>query len=246
MKISAKVKEQTRVRLLEAAVDVITEKGFKSASMREIAKRADVGDATIYNYFPSKEKLLYGYCEYVQEQVKADLKGIDDFHEFTLHEQLHQLVESELKAWLPAREYLQQVFELTYAAPVAGHEQLAKTREIFTAMVVDLLDAAIEAGEIPDQPYKDLLPRLAWDYMSAVLAYWLKDDSENFSNTTQVVDQSVEIAFQLLHGGVIGKTIDLFSFLFRTHVLQHINSFQDIMNAPELVKAKRRFMQGES
>ena len=69
MKISAEEKEQTRIRLLEAAVDVITEKGFRSASMREIAKRAEVGDATIYNYFPSKEKLLYGYCEYVQQQV---------------------------------------------------------------------------------------------------------------------------------------------------------------------------------
>jgi len=245
MKISAKVKEHTRARLLEAAVDVITEKGFKSASMREIAKRADVGDATIYNYFPSKEKLLYGYCEYVQQKVLTELKSIDDFHEYTLHEQLHQLVESQLKAWLPAREYLQQVFELTYAAPVAGHEHLAKTRKIFTGIVVELLDAAIEAGEIPAQPFRDLLPRLMWDYMSTVLAYWLKDDSENFANTTQVVDKSIDIAFQLLHGGVIGKAIDLTSFLFRTHILQHLSSMQDLMNAPELVKAKRRFMEGE-
>jgi len=51
MKISGKVKEQTRIRLLEAAVDVITEKGFDKASMREIAKRADVADATIYKNF---------------------------------------------------------------------------------------------------------------------------------------------------------------------------------------------------
>lgn len=245
MKISSKVKQQTRVRLLESAVDVITEKGFKSASMREIAKRADVGDATIYNYFPSKEKLLYGYCEYVQEQVKAELKSIEDFHEFTLQEQLHQLVESELKAWLPAREYLQQVFELTFSAPVAGQQHLTKTRELFTAMVVDMLDAAIDAGEIPDQPYKDLLPRLMWDYMSAVLSYWLKDDSDSFANTTQLVDKSIEIAYQMLRGGLIGKMIDMLSFLFRTHVLQHMDTLQELINAPELVNTKRRFMEGE-
>jgi len=245
MKISAKVREQTRKRILEATVDVITEKGFKSASMREIAKRADIGDATIYNYFPSKEKLVYGYCEYVQQQVQEELKGIEDFHEYTLQEQLHQLIESQLQVWLPAREYLQQVFDLTYASPVSGHKHLEKTREIFTGMVVELLDAAIEAEEIPDQPYKDLLPRLMWDYTTAILVYWLKDDSDNFTNTTLLVDQSTEIAFQLLRGGVIGKAMDLVSFLFRTHVLQQLNTMQSFINTPEMAKAKRRFMEGE-
>ncbi len=88
MKISSKVKEQTRIRLLEAAVDVITEKGFEKATMRSIAKRADVADATIYNYFPSKEKLLYGYCEYIQLKVMNSIQSIEDFHEYSLQEQL--------------------------------------------------------------------------------------------------------------------------------------------------------------
>jgi len=245
MKISAESKEQTRIRLLEAAVDVISEKGFRSASMREIAKRAEVGDATIYNYFPSKEKLLYGYCEHIQHQLIAELKSIEDLHEYTLRDQLHQLIETQLQLWLPAREFLKEVFELTYVSPVAGHERLQPTRELFTATVIDLLDAAIDAGEIPDQPYKELLPRLCWDYMSAILAYWLADESEQFSNTTQVVDQSVEIAFQLLKGGLIGKSLDLVSFLFRSHVLHNLDLLKDFSKAPDLVKAKRRFMEGK-
>ncbi|MEJ2425834.1 MAG: helix-turn-helix domain containing protein, partial [Candidatus Thiodiazotropha sp.] len=77
MKVSEEEKAKTRLRLLEAAVDVITQKGFRAASMREIAKRAGVGDATIYNYFPSKEKLIYGYCEEVQRKVMAELRAIE-------------------------------------------------------------------------------------------------------------------------------------------------------------------------
>jgi len=246
MKVSEQEKQQTRTKLLEAAVDVITEKGFKSASMREIARRAEVGDATIYNYFPTKEKLLYGYGELVQQRVMEELKGIEDFHEYTLHEQLHQLVEAELQAWLPAREYLQQVFEITFATPVAGYEQLAETRRLFTAMVVDMLDAAVEAGEIPEQPYQDLIPRLFWDYVSAILGYWLRDTSDGFANTTQVVDRSMDIIVQLLKGGVFGKTLDLCSFLFRTHLLEHLGSLASFTEEPDLAKAKRRFMEGES
>ncbi len=246
MKISKKVKEQTRIRLLEAAVDVISEKGFDKASMREIAKRADVADATIYNYFSTKEKLLYGYCEYVQQQVMEELMSIDDFHEYSLRDQLHQMTEVRLSKWLPAREFLQEVFKQTFAAPATGNELLAETKTLSKRMFIDLLEAAIEAGEIPEQPYQDILPTLYWDYQTAILAYWLNDTSDNFANTTQLVDQSNEIVSQLLVGGIVGKTLDMFSFLFKTHVLQHMNSLENLFNDPEIVAAKRRFMGEEA
>ncbi|MCU7812154.1 MAG: TetR/AcrR family transcriptional regulator [Candidatus Thiodiazotropha sp. (ex Notomyrtea botanica)] len=101
MKVSKQEKAMTRKRILRAASEVISEKGFKSASMREIARRAEVGDATIYNYFATKETLLYGYCEEKQLEVAEALKQIEDFHEYSLREQLQQLTETELSLWLP-------------------------------------------------------------------------------------------------------------------------------------------------
>ncbi|MEE9343816.1 MAG: TetR family transcriptional regulator [Gammaproteobacteria bacterium] len=244
MKISEKDKVKTQVSILNSSVEVITEKGFKSASMREIARRAGVGDATIYNYFPSKEKLLYGYCEYVQQQSMDALREIEDFHEYSLQEQLQQFVETQLQLWLPARGFLREVFKLTYYSPVAGAAHLNSTREIFNRIVIDLLEAAIEAEEIPEQPYQDLLPRLFWDYQTAVLAYWIKDDSEDFSNTTQLVDKSMVIIASILHQDMIGKSLDLVSFLFRSHVMTHLG---DLIPGSPLTQAalnpvKRHFM----
>lgn len=243
MKVTEQEKSLTRARILEAAVDVITAKGFKSASMREISQRAQVGDATIYNYFPSKEKLLYGYCEHIQQQVMAALKGVESFHEYSLAEQLQQLVELELQTWLPAREFLQEVFKLTFYSPVAAYEHLGETRNLYTRMVVDMLDAAIEAGEIPQQPYHELLPRLFWDYQTGVLAYWLKDDSEGFANSTQLVDRSMEIVASILNHGLVGKTLDLVSFLFRTHIMSRLETFSELRKHMSI--SKRRFMAGD-
>ena len=245
MKINEQDKQLTKVRILAAAVDVITIRGFKNATMREIAKEAKVGDATIYNYFPTKEKLLYGYCEYVQQEVMLELKTISNFHEYTLQEQLQQLVETNLRLWLSAREFLQQVFELSFGAPVVGFTHIEETKRLFTAMVVDMLDAAIEAGEIPEQPYRELLPRLFWDYANGILAYWLKDNSEGFANTTQVIDRSMEIITAILQTGMVGKLLDLVSFLFRTHIMAHADVLKDLTQAPDLVSAKRRFMEGK-
>lgn len=244
MKISEQEKVKTRIKILESAVDVISEKGFKSASMREIARHAGVGDATIYNYFPTKEKLLYGYCEYIQHQVIESLQAIDNFHEYSLHEQLQQLVDTELTLWLPAREFLQEVFNLTYYSPAASMTHLTDTKELFTQMVSDMLEAAIEVNEIPEQPYHDILPRLFWDYQTAVLAYWLKDDSEGFTNTTQMVDKSMEIIANVLQQGLIGKSLDLISFFFRTHVMRHMDHLAETKETVNSIK--RAFMNPQS
>jgi AcrR family transcriptional regulator len=113
MKVSKQEKTVTRKRILAATSDMISEKGFKSVTMREIARRAKVGDATIYHYFPTKESLLYSYCEEKQQEVEKTLKQIQDFHEYSLREQLRQLTETELAQWLPDREFLAEVFSFT-------------------------------------------------------------------------------------------------------------------------------------
>jgi len=109
-------------------------------------------------------------------------------------------------------------------------------------MVVDLLDAAIEAGEIPPQSYHELLPRLFWDYQTGILAYWLKDDSAEFANTTQLLDRSMDIVAGILHNGLVAKSLDLLSFLFRTHVMSHLDSWNAARQA--MAGSKRRFMAG--
>ncbi|MEW8048610.1 MAG: hypothetical protein AB2805_19165, partial [Candidatus Thiodiazotropha sp.] len=183
-----------------------------------------------------------GYCEEKQREVAEALKKIDDFNEYTLREQLQQLTETELALWLPDREFLAEVFTLTFSAPVAGAVNLAETRRLFNRMVEEMIDAAIEVGEIPDQPYRELLAPLYWDYFTGVLAFWLKDDSEDFANTTQLVDRSVEMIAMVLQTALIGKALDLFSFMFRSQISRHLEKLGDY-TAP-WKQAKRRFMDG--
>ena len=73
----------------------------------------------------------------------------------------------------------------------------------------------------------------------------LKDDSEEFANTTQLVDKSMEIISNILQQGMVGKSLDLISFLFRTHVMTHFDSFADATrnNTNEPKVTKRRFME---
>jgi TetR/AcrR family fatty acid metabolism transcriptional regulator len=56
--VSRKIKEDKKKRIIDAAIDVIAEKGYHLARISDIAKCASVADGTIYLYFKNKEAIL--------------------------------------------------------------------------------------------------------------------------------------------------------------------------------------------
>ncbi len=50
--------ERTRAAILDAALDLFSEQGFDPTTMDQVAARAEVGIATLYRYFPTKDGIL--------------------------------------------------------------------------------------------------------------------------------------------------------------------------------------------
>ncbi len=238
MKVSQKEKAKTKAKILSVAVDLITEKGFKNASMREMAKNAGVSNPTIYNYFPTKEKLLYAYIEQKHLETVEILEGISDFHTYTLREQLQTLIETELELYLEDREFVSQISELVFHSSSVKLDAVYETKEKFIEMVAQMLDIAIEAEEIEEPPFKEHLPLLFWDFYISVVAYWIKDGSEMFENTTEFVDHSMGVIEALLHSNILNKANDLGMFLFKTHVLSALEKFATKKSTFNAVKRK--------
>ena len=222
MKISKSAKEKTKIKILKCAVDLIIQKGFENTTLREIAKAAGVSNPTIYNYFPSKEKLLFAYIEQKHKETLEILEAIEDFNTYTLREQLQTLIETELELYLEDREFVQQIADIVFNTSAIKLSKLYSTNEQFIEIVRAMLESAIEAGEIEKPPFLDYLPTLFWDYFIMVVAYWLKDESENFENTSAFIDHSLALIESLLRSDILSKATDLGMFLFKTHFLSAI------------------------
>jgi len=225
MKVSKSAKEKTKEKILKEAVNLIIEKGFKNASMREMAKNAGVSNPTIYNYFPTKEKILYAYIEQKHKEAVEIIQEIEDFNTYSLREQLQTLIETELELYLEDREFVMQISEMAFHSSGLKIESLYGTNDLFMEMVSDMLEIAIEAGEISEPPFKEYMPKLFWDYYITVVAYWVKDDSEMFDNTTQYIDHSMGVIEALLQSQILNKASDLGMFLFKTHLLSSLEKF---------------------
>lgn len=66
-------REMTEERILEAALNLFSEKGYAGASTSEIAKEAKVAEGTIFRYFPQKKdmllKVVMTFIDIISEQI---------------------------------------------------------------------------------------------------------------------------------------------------------------------------------
>ncbi|MEU6354179.1 TetR family transcriptional regulator [Streptomyces sp. NPDC047072] len=62
-------KRQMRERIAETAWGMFAERGFERVTVVEVAGAAGVSEATVFNYFPSKEDLFYSRLESFWERL---------------------------------------------------------------------------------------------------------------------------------------------------------------------------------
>lgn len=240
MKVNQKQRRATRKKIIQAAVGVMIEKGVKSATMREIAKLAGIGDATIYNYFPTKEAIIYGYYEDSCDAAVEQVNRIEGFAGYTLQEQLQSLLETMLTQFLADREFIQTTFTRTFITPGPNQARTKSIRKRFFTMVQEILYRAEANGDIPEMVFGDITSQMFWDYYLAIVAYWLKDQSDQFTDTTVLVDLSLDLACAMLKSGLLNKAFSMASFLFKTHVLSRMDLFTE--QIATINRMKRQFM----
>ena len=66
-------KEQTRQLIAETARRLFAERGFDRVSVAQIAREADVSQQTVFNYFPTKEDLVYWRLESFEQELLSTI-----------------------------------------------------------------------------------------------------------------------------------------------------------------------------
>jgi AcrR family transcriptional regulator len=69
MGLRERKKEQTRRLIAETAWRLFADRGFKQVTVAEVAREAQVAVATVFNYFPTKEDLVYGRMESFEDAL---------------------------------------------------------------------------------------------------------------------------------------------------------------------------------
>lgn len=131
-------KQQTREHIAETARRLFTERSFERVTVAEIAREADVSEQTVFNYFPTKEELVYWRLGTFETQLLAAVRErptgesvLAAFRRFLLSQRgLMGDVEPE------AHEQLAAITRMILASPAL----LAREEQIFIGYTASLAE----------------------------------------------------------------------------------------------------------
>lgn len=237
-RVSKEKQEEIRRLIIHTAVEMFSEKGFDSTTMKQIAREVGIGDATIYKYFSSKDKLIFGYYGLRAEEAVESFTQESDLERYSLQEKIQLLIDIYLENLLPDREFVADSLQMIMQSPSVLFEDVTPVRKEFVGLIHDMLTEAEKSGEIEKSSFTAYTAKLTNDFILAILLYWVKDDSDEFSNTTQLVDMSLSLGIEILKTGIVSKMTDLVGFFVKAHLFKFMGS--DFLDKMILAKSFSR------
>lgn len=147
--------EQARRRreIFEAAVHLFAEKGYTETSMREIARAADCGKSTLYDYFETKDDILLSYFE---DEIHTITRRVEEIvrEDLPAEEKLRRVLQTHLEYLLANKNfYLRLTIEVQRLA-LQSQQRLQATRHVYQDLLCRLIQEGIQAGSFrPVDPF---------------------------------------------------------------------------------------------
>jgi AcrR family transcriptional regulator len=147
-------KEQTRQHIAATAWELFAARGFDQVSVAEVARAAQVAEATVFNYFPSKEDLFYSRLESFWTRLADAVSARPPGQPVLAAFQAALLADGGLLGALESGDpdalaRLRTVNQVVAASPAL----LAREQQVMSQAASDLAARlAAETGAAPDDP----------------------------------------------------------------------------------------------
>lgn len=186
-----KKSEETRTRILEAALAVFRERGFERSTMREIATAAEVAVGAAYYYFESKDAIVMAFYERSQSQMRPEIEALLDKSK-TLEARLRAIISTKFECFGPNRRLLGALS--AHADPEHPLSPFSNETKTIREQDIDFFARAVadSAVKLPSN-IKPYLPRLLWMYQMGLILFWVYDRSENQKRTMLLYEKTLKM-----------------------------------------------------
>jgi AcrR family transcriptional regulator len=180
--------------IVEAAARVFALNGYSNAAVADIARQANIGKGTVYEYFQSKEDLFFAVFEWFQKKTeKAAVVGISDLGGGAA-DRLSALNDSLMKLWDEIKDVFALVMEFWAASSSIQMRQRLKGafkqmygdyRRIVSALIQD----GIKSGEFrPDVKPEPVAAALVGTWDALFLQAWFDESFDPAATAKDFMD----------------------------------------------------------
>ncbi len=188
--------DETRARILAAALELFREQGFEATTMREIALAAKVATGAAYYYFASKDAIVLAFYDHAQKDMEPRLNEVLEASQ-DLRTRLNGIIAVKLEYFKSSRRLL---------GALAGHTDPAHPLSPFSAQNeairtndTQFFERALDGSRVrtPDD-LREYLPRILWMYQMGIILFWIYDRSAGQKKTLALIDKSLDVVVRLI------------------------------------------------
>jgi AcrR family transcriptional regulator len=189
----------TRRSLRRHALDLVAERGFANVTVEDIAEAADVSARTFFNYFPSKEAVLFGAdpdrADSLRDRLLRTAPGAPalDALRIVIGEDAQAAVDELRELGGNPVDWLRRMKE----ARADPHLRAAHSAQMALVERAATEGLAQRLGADPDQdPYPALLAAMGASTFRSCISFWAG------SGGAVPLPQLIDLAFRALAGGL--------------------------------------------
>ncbi len=186
--------DETRARILHAALDCFREKGFDETTMRDVASRAGMALGAAYYYFPSKDAIVLAFYKQAQDDLAPRMEEVLASAR-DLRERLRGVILLKLEYFAASRRLLGALAAHTDPShplsPFGNQTEEIRVRDIaFFAQALE--------GHAVKKDLAARLPGILWMFQMGIILFWIYDHSAEQARTRAVLEKSLQLIHRLL------------------------------------------------
>lgn len=191
---------QKMEQIRQAAFCLFTKYGIQKVNIHEIAKKANVSQVTIYNYFGSKDELVYDVLkDYLERQIDSFQQLI--YSELSFQDKLIKLIELKLSS---TNELSPEFIE----AIISENSQIANLFQEFAneksmPLIVTFIEEGRKSGDISSSLSMNTIFFILQAMTDAIQKH--SEIFQSNSNKDQFINEFIHFFFY----GIVGKKEDL-------------------------------------
>ncbi len=177
-------RDETRERILDAALALFRERGFDGTTMRDVADAAGLSAGAAYYHFASKEALVLAYYARQMDEHEAAVAATS---EGDLRARLAAVFHTKLDLVKGDRRLLGALLR-TVGSPESDASVFGPATRDVRERSVALFERALD-----ESPERHLVAVAFWALLLGVLVYFIHDDSPGARRTRALVDDALDL-----------------------------------------------------
>jgi AcrR family transcriptional regulator len=140
--------ERRRRQIADAAARLFVAKGFHKTTTRQIARAADISIGSLYEYFTTKEDILYIVCDFIHTEMErgvatamADASGGRDA--------LAKVIREYFMVCHRMSDFILMIYQETQSLPRQWQQRVLENELRITGLLVGVLARLSQSGELP-------------------------------------------------------------------------------------------------